>query len=185
MIRSRRGCACRDVLTRPAKGLAKRGEMGRIVSLGELESIRNEAHHYGLGVVFTNGCFDLIHRGHIEYLQKARVLGDVLVVGLNSDDSMRQIKGEGRPIVPQEDRAVILAALECVDYVVIFDEETPACLIETLKPDILVKGADYHIDEIVGREVVEENGGRVETIDMVPERSTTQIIQTILNRFGG
>jgi D-beta-D-heptose 7-phosphate kinase/D-beta-D-heptose 1-phosphate adenosyltransferase len=158
--------------------------MGRVVELDELESIRKEARHYGLGVVFTNGCFDLLHRGHVEYLQKARQLGDVLIVGLNSDRSVRQLKGEGRPIVPQEDRAFILSALECVDYVVIFDEDTPASLIETLKPDILVKGGDYGLEEIVGREAVEASGGRVETIELIPERSSSRIIETILKRFG-
>ena len=158
--------------------------MGRVVELDELQSIRKEARHHGLGVVFTNGCFDLLHRGHVEYLQKARQLGDVLIVGLNSDRTVQRLKGEGRPVLPREDRAAILAALESVDYVVVFDDDTPARLIEALKPDVLVKGADYAPGEIVGRDVVEGSGGRVETIELVPERSSSQMIETIRKRFG-
>jgi len=171
-------------LTSMVRNYVSGRNMGRVVELDELESIRKEARHYGLGVVFTNGCFDLLHRGHVEYLQKARQLGDVLIVGLNSDRSVEKLKGRGRPIVPAEDRAAVLAALECVDYVVLFDEDTPARLIEALKPDILVKGSDYDLEQIVGRDVVEASGGRVETIELVPDRSTSKIIQTILQRFG-
>src|ERR1041385_1753048 len=132
---------------------------------------------------FTNGCFDIIHRGHIEYLLKAKALGDVLVVGLNTDESVRRIKGEGRPIVTQDDRAFALANLFHVDYVCPFAEDTPLSLITAIVPDILVKGADWKIDDIVGKDVVELAGGKVETIDFVPNRSTSGIIERILERF--
>ena len=153
----------------------------KIKSQRELVEIRRQLGAAGKKVVFTNGVFDILHRGHVEYLEKARQLGDVLVVGLNSDVSVKRIKQSGRPIVPQEDRAIVLAALEAVSYVCLFDEETPAQLIAALIPDMLVKGGDYRIDEIVGREVVWEHGGRVETIPLTPDRSTTDIIQKIAN----
>jgi rfaE bifunctional protein nucleotidyltransferase chain/domain len=153
--------------------------MGNVVSLAELIKIRQELRRAGKRVVFTNGCFDILHRGHIDYLTKARALGDILIVGVNSDNSVRQLKGPGRPIVSEEDRAVILAALAVVDYVSIFAEETPSELIRALVPDVLVKGADWPVDEIVGREVVEAAGGSVQTIEYLPDRSTTGIIQKI------
>jgi rfaE bifunctional protein nucleotidyltransferase chain/domain len=130
-------------------------------------------------VVFTNGCFDLLHRGHVEYLEKASNAGDILIIGLNSDQSTNRLKGKGRPIMPQEDRAYILASLASVDYVSIFDEDTPLDLIKVVKPDVLIKGSDYNLDEIVGRDFVEQNGGKVLTIPLVPERSTTDIINKI------
>ncbi|RDU59346.1 D-glycero-beta-D-manno-heptose 1-phosphate adenylyltransferase, partial [Helicobacter sp. MIT 14-3879] len=126
-------------------------------------------------VVFTNGCFDILHAGHVSYLEKARKLGDVLIVGLNSDDSVRKLKGEERPINSQEDRALILASLACVSYVIIFNEETPLRLISQIMPDILVKGADYKNKEIVGS----EHAKTVELIDILPSRSTTSIINRI------
>ncbi len=134
--------------------------------------------------MFTNGVFDIIHRGHIEYLRKARALGDALVVGLNSDASVRRIKGEKRPIVPQDDRAYVLSNLLPVDYVCLFNEDTPQALIAAVVPDVLVKGADWSIDKIIGRDIVEQAGGQVATIDFVPDRSTTSIIDRILERFG-
>lgn len=140
---------------------------------------RRQAKGQGWKLVFTNGVFDILHRGHVEYLQKARGLGDLLIVGLNSDASVKRIKGPWRPVNPQEDRAVVLAALACVDGVVIFDEDTPLRLIEHLVPDVLVKGADWKVEDIVGAEVVLQNGGRVENIELVPGRSTTEIINKI------
>ena len=134
-------------------------------------------------MVFTNGCFDVLHRGHIECLRKAKSFGDVLVVGLNSDSSVRKIKGDKRPILPQGDRAEILASLEMVDYVVIFREETPLNLITSLVPDVLTKGGDYKKDEIVGREIVESSGGRVILVKQIPGRSTRNIIGKIAKRY--
>lgn len=151
----------------------------KIKSRSELVELRNELRKQKRTVVFTNGCFDLIHRGHVEYLEKASNLGDVLILGLNSDDSVRRLKGPGRPLLPQEDRAYILASLISVDYICIFDENTPLELITALTPDILVKGEDYRLKQIVGREVVEQNGGKVLTVPLTPGRSTTDIIQRI------
>lgn len=130
-------------------------------------------------IVFTNGCFDLLHVGHTRYLQEARKLGDCLVVGLNSDASVRAIKSDGRPVVPQAQRAEVLAALACVDHVVIFDEPDPQNLIARIQPDILVKGGDWPIDQIVGREIVQARGGRVVTIPLVPDVSTTSLVRRI------
>jgi D-beta-D-heptose 7-phosphate kinase/D-beta-D-heptose 1-phosphate adenosyltransferase len=133
----------------------------------------------GRRVVFTNGCFDLLHPGHIRSLEQARALGDVLIVGLNSDLSVRQLKGEGRPVIPERERAEILAALESVDAVVIFDDLTPREVIARLLPDVLVKGGDWPGDQIVGREEVEAAGGRVVIAPVVPGYSTTDILKTI------
>jgi rfaE bifunctional protein nucleotidyltransferase chain/domain len=135
-------------------------------------------------VVFTNGCFDILHVGHIRYLRKARSLGDFLVVGLNTDRSVREIKGQKRPIVPQDERAEVLAALEFVDYVVLFDEPDPFALIEKVKPTILVKGADWPKDKIIGRDVVEKAGGRVVRIPLVPGASSTGVIEKIIQVYG-
>jgi rfaE bifunctional protein nucleotidyltransferase chain/domain len=133
----------------------------------------------GRRIVFTNGCFDLLHPGHIGSLEQARALGDALVVGLNSDDSVRQLKGAGRPVLPERERAEILAALECVDAVVIFDEPTPREVIARLLPDVLVKGGDWPGDQIVGREEVEAAGGRVVSVPVVAGYSTTEILRKI------
>jgi rfaE bifunctional protein nucleotidyltransferase chain/domain len=130
-------------------------------------------------VVFTNGCFDILHRGHVEYLCAARSLGDSLVVGVNTDASVRRLKGEGRPVVREDDRAFVLAGLGCVDAVTLFDEDTPAELIAALVPDVLVKGGDYSPDAVVGRDVVEAAGGRLVLIPFVAGRSTTGILQRI------
>jgi len=138
----------------------------------------------GRCVVFTNGCFDLLHPGHIRSLELARELGDVLIVGLNSDASVRQLKGEGRPVIPERERAEILAALESVDAVVIFDALTPREVIARLLPDILVKGGDWPGDQIVGREEVEAAGGRVVSIPVVPGYSTSAILRKIREGFG-
>jgi rfaE bifunctional protein nucleotidyltransferase chain/domain len=134
-------------------------------------------------VVFTNGCFDILHVGHIRYLRKAKSLGDILVVGLNTDRSVRKIKGEKRPIVPQKDRAEVLAALEFVDYVVLFDEPDPFSLIQKVRPTILVKGADWPKDKIIGRDVVEEAGGRVVRIPLVAGASSSGVIERIIQVY--
>jgi rfaE bifunctional protein nucleotidyltransferase chain/domain len=134
----------------------------------------------GRKVVFTNGCFDLLHPGHVAYLEAARSLGDALVVGVNTDTSVKRLeKGPGRPVTPEGDRARVLAALTCVDQVVLFGEDTPLELITALKPDILVKGGDYALSEIVGREVVEARGGRVLALPFVPGYSTTALLASI------
>lgn len=131
-------------------------------------------------LVFTNGVFDLVHRGHAVYLSRARALGDALVVGVNTDASARRLsKAPGRPINRETDRALLIAALECVDAVCLFDEDTPAVLIEALIPDVLVKGGDYTPEEVVGRETVERSGGRVELIDFLDGYSTTELIERI------
>lgn len=135
-------------------------------------------------IVFTNGCFDLLHVGHVRYLRRAKQMGDVLVVGLNSDRSVREIKGHQRPIVPEKERAEILSALECVDFVVLFDEPDPLRLISALRPHILVKGADWPKDRIIGRDVVERIGGKVVRVPLVPGSSSTGIIERILARYG-
>jgi rfaE bifunctional protein nucleotidyltransferase chain/domain len=130
-------------------------------------------------VVFTNGCFDILHRGHVAYLTQARALGDRLIVGLNTDASVRRLKGAGRPVVAQDDRAYVMAALACVDAVTLFDEDTPAQLISALLPDVLVKGGDYSPGQVVGRDVVESHGGRLVIIPFVTGQSTTDILHRI------
>lgn len=138
----------------------------------------------GERVVFTNGCFDLLHVGHARYLALARACGDLLVVGLNSDRSVREIKGARRPIVPQDQRAEVLSALACVDFVVIFDEPDPGRLIEAVRPRILVKGADWPEDRIIGASAVRAGGGEVVRIPVVPGASTSSIIKRVLDRYG-
>jgi len=135
-------------------------------------------------VVFTNGCFDLLHAGHVEYLEKAKGLGDLLVVGINSDQSVRFIKGPGRPICPLEERCLVLAGLACVDMVVPFEDPDPFKLIKALKPHVLVKGADWPEEAIVGADLVQAAGGQVRTIPLRPQISTSLIIQRVLERFG-
>ena len=136
----------------------------------------------GRKLVFTNGVFDILHVGHVRYLQEARALGDALVVAINSDVSARQLKGEGRPLTGQNDRAEILAALECVDYVTVFEELSPRSLIAELLPDVLVKGGDYTLDQIHGREEVEAAGGRVVSLPFAEGFSTSKIIERIVKR---
>ena len=140
-----------------------------------------EHREQGEKVVFTNGCFDIIHAGHVQYLAQARQLGDLLVIGLNTDESVQRLKGPLRPICPEEDRAIVLAALACVDYVTLFDEETPKELIEELRPHILVKGKDYEGKEVVGRETVEACGGKVVLMPLVEGRGTSNVIAKILS----
>lgn len=133
----------------------------------------------GDSIVFTNGVYDLLHRGHVEYLEEARALGDRLVVGVNSDASVRRLKGPERPILSQEDRASLVAALACVDLVVLFEDDTPLRLIEAVAPDVLCKGGDYALDQIVGREFVESRGGRVERIALREGLSTSALVERI------
>jgi rfaE bifunctional protein nucleotidyltransferase chain/domain len=158
--------------------------MGKIKTLEEVVRIRQQLRAQGKKLVFTNGCFDILHLGHVRYLTQARALGDALVVGLNSDESVRALKGENRPIVPEGERAEVMSALACIDYVFMFDDLTPQRVIDAIVPDILVKGADWGISEIVGRETVEKAGGIVCNIPIVEGTSTTNIIQKILAHFG-
>src|SRR5512137_773066 len=156
----------------------------KIRSLDEIVQIRQQLRRSGRRLVFTNGCFDLLHAGHVRYLNQARSLGDALIVGLNSDDSVHALKGEGRPLVPEGERAEVLAALACIDYIFIFDDPTPGRVIDAIVPDVLVKGADWGISEIVGRDTVEKAGGVVRNIPLVEGSSTTDIIRKVLERFG-
>jgi rfaE bifunctional protein nucleotidyltransferase chain/domain len=159
--------------------------MGRVVSQRELSRIRRRLRRQGRTVVFTNGTFDILHRGHVEYLAAARALGDALFVGLNTDASIRRIKGKERPINGNRDRAAVLAALRSVDYVCFFGSDTPLALIERIVPDVIVKGADWKKEAIVGAGVVEKNGGVVKRIRLTAGRSTTNVIQRILGAYGG
>lgn len=157
---------------------------GKILPRAELEA-RLAAVRRRSVVVFTNGCFDILHAGHVRYLTAARRCGDLLVVGLNSDASVRRIKDSGRPINPQDQRAEVLAALACVHYVCLFDEPDPLELIRACRPDVLVKGADWSEAAIVGADLVKAGGGRVVRIELLPEVSTSAIIQRVLARYGG
>ena len=153
---------------------------GKVMSRNELAQVLTERRAKGERVVFTNGCFDLLHIGHTRYLQAAKALGDVLVVGVNSDASVRSLnKAPDRPIVPDAQRAEVVAALGCVDYVILFNEPDPQSLIAALQPDVLVKGGDWAVERIVGREIVEARGGVVRTIPLVPDVSTMSLIQRI------
>lgn len=154
--------------------------MGRVLDRKSLKSERDRLRREGRRVVFTNGCFDLLHPGHVRYLAQARALGDALIVALNSDRSVRVLKGEARPILNEGERAEVIAALEVVDLVTIFDEETPRELIADLLPDVLVKGGDWAVDQIVGREEVEAAGGKVISLPYVEGSSTSDIIERII-----
>jgi len=157
--------------------------MSCIKQVKEIIEIRKNLKLENKKVVFTNGCFDLIHSGHVDYLVKAKEMGDVLILALNTDSSIKRIKGNKRPILLQDERAFIVSNLKPVDYVVLFEEDTPAEIIGAIIPDVLVKGADWAIDKIVGRDIVEANGGEVKTIDFVNDQSTSKIIQIIKERF--
>jgi D-beta-D-heptose 7-phosphate kinase/D-beta-D-heptose 1-phosphate adenosyltransferase len=156
----------------------------KILPAADLVRVVSRARGQGKRVVFTNGCFDILHVGHIELLRRSRALGDLLVVGINSDDSVRRLKGEKRPLIGQNERAHVLAALDSVDLVGVFGEDTPLALIDALRPDVLVKGGDYSLDEVVGREQVEAWGGRVELVPVVEGFSTTDLVRRILERHG-
>ena len=156
--------------------------MGIIVTdRDELLEIRNSARNEGRKVVFTNGCFDILHAGHVDYLTKAKALGDILIVAINSDSSVRRIKGDSRPVTSEYERLFVVSSLSSVDYVTIFEEDTPFEIINFLVPDVLVKGADWSIENIVGRDIVEKNGGMVKNINFEIDQSTSQIINKILN----
>jgi rfaE bifunctional protein nucleotidyltransferase chain/domain len=147
--------------------------------LATLRTVLDRERAAGRRVVFTNGCFDLLHPGHVRYLAAARALGDVLVVGLNGDASIRRLKGAGRPVLTVDERAEVMAGLAAVDHLIVFDDDTPRAVIAALLPDVLVKGADWATEDIVGREEVEAAGGRVARIDLVPGVSTTELIRRI------
>ena len=155
------------------------GEASRVLSRQDARSLIDRRRAAGRTIVFTNGVFDLLHPGHVRYLQGARALGDALVVGLNADASVRRNKGAGRPINPEDERAEMLAALDVVDAVVLFDEDTPAAIISDLQPDVLVKGADWPADQIVGRDTVEARGGRVVRMPVEAGYSTTALVERI------
>jgi D-beta-D-heptose 7-phosphate kinase/D-beta-D-heptose 1-phosphate adenosyltransferase len=149
----------------------------------ELLRIINDLKAEGKRIVFTNGCFDLLHIGHVRYLEKAKALGDVLVIGVNSDASVRKLKGLKRPILPEAERAEILSGLGCVDYITLFDEMDPLKLITSLRPNVLVKGGDWTKEQTVGKEVVERSGGEVVIIPFVKGASTSTLIETILKKY--
>jgi len=153
----------------------------KVKSPSEIVAIAAEARKKGLTVVFTNGCFDLLHRGHVHILRQARAAGDLLIVGLNSDRSVTAIKGMGRPVMAQTDRVELIAAMEMVDYVVVFDEPDPYKLIDAIKPNVLAKGGDWKLEQVVGADIVERSGGRVAVIPYLEGSSTTEIIERIRN----
>jgi D-beta-D-heptose 7-phosphate kinase/D-beta-D-heptose 1-phosphate adenosyltransferase len=157
--------------------------MSSIKTREEIKQIRTQFKNDGKKVVFTNGVFDLIHAGHVDYLVKAKQLGDVLILALNTDSSVKRIKGNKRPILKQDERAFIVSNLKPVDYVTFFEDDTPAEIISDLIPDVLVKGADWVMDKIVGREIVEANGGEVKTIEFVNQQSTSNVINIIKERY--
>jgi len=159
--------------------------LDKIVTLEDLVTRLVGVRKSGQKIVFTNGCFDIMHVGHVRYLAEARSQGDMLIVGLNSDGSVRAIKGDKRPIVGQDHRAEVLASLACVDGVVLFEEPDPLRLIQTIKPDVLVKGEDWAADAIIGAAEVKSRGGKIVRISFVGQASTTGIIQTILQRYQG
>ena len=154
--------------------------MAKILDKDKLIQERKRLRSLGKRLVFTNGCFDLLHPGHVRYLREARSLGDALVVALNSDRTVRLLKGEGRPILNESERSEVISALEAVDYVVVFDEETPRELIADLLPDVLVKGGDWALDKIVGRDEVEAAGGTVRSLPYVEGSSTSEIIERLM-----
>ena len=156
----------------------------KILKLSDLVKVLESLREAGKQIVFTNGCFDILHAGHVRYLTAARSKGDALVLGLNSDVSVKSIKPENRPIVSQDQRAEVLAGLACVDYITIFDEPDPLVLIQTIKPDVLIKGADWKETDIIGSDVVKSYGGKVIRIEVVPGISTSRIIQRILKLYG-
>jgi D-glycero-beta-D-manno-heptose 1-phosphate adenylyltransferase len=158
--------------------------MKKIYDSDSLKDRLSDLRRLGNRVVFTNGCFDILHAGHVRYLSQARSFGDVLVIGLNSDQSVKMIKGEKRPIISELQRAEVLEGLWCVDYVTLFHEPDPLVLIKKLMPDVLIKGEDWPEDKIIGAEVVCSNGGEVIRVRMVPEISTSDIIQKILKIYG-
>lgn len=157
--------------------------ISKIKNRKELKVILDNLKKEEKKIVFTNGCFDLLHVGHIRYLKEAKKMGDILVVAVNSDESVKKIKGENRPIYSENERAEILSSFEMIDYVVIFNEDNPIKIISELLPDVLVKGGDWSIDKVLGRDIVEKNGGKVVTIPPVENNSTSTILKTICDRY--
>ncbi len=157
--------------------------MAKVLTLDELKLERERLRRQNRVVVFTNGCFDLLHPGHVRYLCQARELGDALIVALNSDRAVRELKGPARPILTEQERAEVIAALGCVDYVTIFDDVSPREVIAELLPDVLVKGGDWSLDQIIGREEVEAAGGRVLSLPFLEGCSTSEIIERIVDRY--
>jgi len=156
----------------------------KIKEIQELIKITSRLKAAGKKIVFTNGCFDILHYGHVQYLEKAKRKGDILIVALNSDSSVKKIKGNNRPIVNERDRALVLAGLESVNYITLFKEETPLNIIKAIEPDVLIKGADWSTDKIVGADLVLGSGGKVITIKLAKGRSTTNLIEEIAKKFG-
>lgn len=156
---------------------------GKIKTREELKLAIDKARRQGKKIVTTNGCFDVLHVGHLRYLQKAKEQGNILIVAINSDESVRAIKGDKRPLVPEDERAEILAALECVDYVMIFPELDPIQFLHDLRPDIHVKGGDYRLDQVIERETVESLGGEMRIIPGAPGKSTTELIERIIKQY--
>ena len=155
------------------------GYARKLKTLEQLVAIRHDLERQGKRVVFTNGCFDLLHRGHVRYLDQAKGLGDVLIVALNSDSSVRTLKGPDRPVMSHEERAEVVAALATVDYVLIFEELDPERVIRALEPDVLVKGGDWPADQVIGREIVERRGGKVHTVPYVEGASSSELLRRI------
>lgn len=158
--------------------------MNKILDRGALREKLEDLRKTGKKIAFTNGCFDILHVGHVRYLREAKKTGDVLVLALNSDSSVRSIKGEKRPLVPEMERAEVLAALEFIDFVTIFDELTPLELIQCLKPDVLIKGGDWPEEKVVGRDEVKQWGGKVVIIPEVMGKSTTNVVEKIISIYG-
>ena len=159
----------------------KNSIVAKIFSTAKDNTLINSWKQSHQKLVFTNGCFDILHRGHVDYLAQAASFGDKLIIGLNTDSSVKRLKGENRPIINQESRAILLASLCFVDAVIFFEEDTPYQLIKEIQPDVLIKGADYQIEKIVGYDIVTAKGGEVKTIDLVPNCSTSAIIEKIKN----
>ena len=157
---------------------------GKLKSFEEIKTIVVGARNDGKRVAFTNGCFDLLHRGHVHVLRAARACADLLIVGINSDQSVKQIKGPARPVLPESDRCELVGAMEMVDFVVLFNEPDPYSLISAIRPDVLVKGGDWNTDKIIGGDLVEEAGGRVVVVPYIKGFSTTEIIERIKNSDG-
>jgi D-glycero-beta-D-manno-heptose 1-phosphate adenylyltransferase len=164
---------------RKGANIMKEIMQNKIVTLEQLKYLANMWRFFGKKIVFTNGCFDIIHPGHIQYLMEASEKGDVLIVAVNTDESVKNIKGVNRPVIPIEDRLITISSLHFVSHVVAFSEDTPINLIQTIQPDVLIKGADYQKEEIVGSDIVLRNGGAVETISLTEGYSTTEMIQRI------
>ncbi len=155
--------------------------MNTIATIHNIENVIADLRKENVTIAFTNGCFDILHRGHVFYLEKAKEFADILVLGLNSDDSVKRLKGNDRPYVNEDDRAFVLSRLESVDLVCIFEDDTPLSLLRIVKPDFLIKGGDYNLEQVVGREIVEKSGGKVLTIPAVEGKSTTNLLHKINN----